>query len=78
MNAIIVDVEEGNMVQYAVNAYGCDVIGRNLDLYVGVVLNTELLGRSEHQSMSDVDVRGAEFSGSDVLQRNLKIGRAHV
>ena len=36
------------------------------------VLNTELLGRSERRSTSDVDVRGAEFSGRDVLQRKLK------
>ena len=32
------------------------------------LLNTELLRRSECQSTSDVDVRGAEFSGSDILQ----------
>ena len=36
------------------------------------MLDTELLGRSEHRSTSDVDVRGAEFSGCDVLRRNLK------
>ena len=36
------------------------------------MLNTELLGRSERRSTSDVDVGGAEFSGRDVLQRNLK------
>ena len=36
------------------------------------MLNTELLGRSECRSMSDVDVGGAEFSGRDVLRRNLK------
>ena len=39
---------------------------------LNILLNTELLGRSECQSMSDVDVRGAEFSGSDILQQNLK------
>ena len=37
-----------------------------------MLLNTELLGRSERRSTSDVNVGGAEFSGSDVLQRNLK------
>ena len=36
------------------------------------LLNTELLGRSERRSTLDVDVRGAEFSGRDVLQQNLK------
>ena len=36
------------------------------------LLNTELLRRSERWSMSDVDVGGAEFSGRDVLRRNLK------
>ena len=36
------------------------------------MLNTELLGRSERRSTSDVDVRGAEFSGRDVLRQNLK------
>ena len=36
------------------------------------MLSTELLGRSERQSTSDVDVGGAEFSGRDVLRRNLK------
>ena len=34
---------------------------------LNILLNTDLLGRLEHQSMSDIDVRGAEFSGSDVL-----------
>ena len=37
-----------------------------------MVLNTELLGRSERRSMLDVDVGGAEFSRRDVLRRNLK------
>ena len=37
-----------------------------------MMLNTELLGRSERQSMSDVDVGGAEFSGRNVLRQNLK------
>ena len=37
-----------------------------------VVLSTELLGRSERQSTSDIDVGGAEFSRRDVLRRNLK------
>ena len=37
-----------------------------------MLLNTELLGRSERRSTSDVNVGGAEFSGNDVLQRNLK------
>ena len=37
-----------------------------------ILLNTELLGRSERQSTSNIDVRGAEFSRSDVLQQNLK------
>ena len=36
------------------------------------MLSTELLGRSEHRSTSDVDVGGAEFSGCDVLRRKLK------
>ena len=36
------------------------------------MLNTELLRRSERRSSSDIDVRGAEFSGSDILQQNLK------
>ena len=36
------------------------------------MLNTELLGRLECWSTSDIDVRGVEFSGSDILQRNLK------
>ena len=35
-------------------------------------VNTELLGRLEHRSTLDVDVGGAEFSGRDVLQQNLK------
>ena len=35
---------------------------------LNILLNTELLGRLERQSMLDVDVRGAEFSGSDVLR----------
>ena len=30
------------------------------------------LRRSERRSMSDVVVRGAEFSGSDILQQSLK------
>ena len=34
---------------------------------LNILLSTELLGRSEHRSMSDVDVGGAEFSGHDVL-----------
>ena len=37
-----------------------------------LLLSTELLGRSERRSTLDVDVGGAEFSGRDVLQRNLK------
>ena len=36
------------------------------------LLNTELLGRLERRSTSDIDVGGAEFSRSDVLQQNLK------
>ena len=36
------------------------------------LLNTELLKRSEHRSMSDIDVRGAEFSRTDILQQSLK------
>ena len=39
---------------------------------LNILLNTELLRRSEGQSTSDIDVRGVEFSRSDVLQRNLK------
>ena len=39
---------------------------------MNILLNTELLGRSERRSTLDVDVGGAEFSGSDVLRRNLK------
>ena len=39
---------------------------------LNILLNTELLERSECQSTSDIDVGGAEFSGSDVLQRSLK------
>ena len=39
---------------------------------LNILLNTELLGRSECRSTLDVDVREAEFSGSDILQRNLK------
>ena len=39
---------------------------------LNILLNTELLGRSECWTTSDVDVGGAEFSGSDVLQQNLK------
>ena len=35
--------------------------------YSEVLLNTELLRRSERWSTLDVDVGGAEFSGSDVL-----------
>ena len=36
------------------------------------MLNTELLRRLECQSTSDIDVGGAEFSGSDILRQNLK------
>ena len=36
------------------------------------LLNTELLERWEHWSTLDVDVGGAEFSRSDVLQQSLK------
>ena len=36
------------------------------------MLNAELLGRSEHWSTSDIDVGGVKFSGSDILQQNLK------
>ena len=32
------------------------------------LLSTELLKTSEHRSTLDVDVGGAEFSGSDILQ----------
>ena len=39
---------------------------------LNILLNTELLERSERWSTSDVDVGGAEFSGHDVLRRNLK------
>ena len=39
---------------------------------LNILLNTELLERSECQSTSDVDVGGVEFSGSDILQRSLK------
>ena len=39
---------------------------------MNILLNTELLGRSERRSTSDVDVGGAEFSGRDILRRNLK------
>ena len=39
---------------------------------LNILLNTELLKRSERQSMSDVDVGGVEFSGSDILQQSLK------
>ena len=39
---------------------------------LNILLNTELLGRSERRSMSDVDVGGAESSRRDVLRRNLK------
>ena len=35
---------------------------------LNILLNTELLRRSECRSMLDVDVRGVEFSGSDILQ----------
>ena len=35
---------------------------------LNILLSTELLGRLEGQSMSDVDVGGAEFSGSDILR----------
>ena len=34
---------------------------------LNILLNTELLGRSERQSTSDIDVGEAEFSGSDIL-----------
>ena len=47
-------------------------LGAELMATLLVLLNTELLGRSECQSTSDVDVRGAEFSGSDILRQNLK------
>ena len=40
--------------------------------YSNILLSTELLERLERRSMSDVDVGGAEFSGRDVLRRNLK------
>ena len=39
---------------------------------MSLVLNTELLGRSECQSMSDVDVGGVEFSRRNILRQNLK------
>ena len=39
---------------------------------LNILLNTELLERSERQSTLDVDVGGAEFSRSDILQQNLK------
>ena len=39
---------------------------------MNILLNTELLGRSECRSTSDVDVGGAEFSGRDILRQNLK------
>ena len=39
---------------------------------LNILLNTELLGRSECQSTSDIDVRGVEFSRRDVLRQNLK------
>ena len=39
---------------------------------LNILLNTELLERSEHRSTLDIDVGGAEFSRSDVLQQNLK------
>ena len=39
---------------------------------LNILLSTELLGRSERWSTSDVDVGGVEYSRSDVLQRNLK------
>ena len=35
---------------------------------LNILLNTELLKRSECWSMLDVDVGGAEFSRSDILQ----------
>ena len=35
---------------------------------LNILLNTELLGRSERQSTSDVDVAGAEFSRRDILR----------
>ena len=34
---------------------------------LNILLNTELLRRSERWSTSDVDVREVEFSGSEVL-----------
>ena len=34
---------------------------------LNILLNTELLGRLERQSTSDIDVGGGEFSGRDVL-----------
>ena len=40
--------------------------------FLASLLNTELLERSEGRSMLDIDVGGAEFSRSDILQRNLK------
>ena len=36
------------------------------------MLNTELLGRSERRSTSDVDVGGAELAEETYLRRNLK------
>ena len=35
---------------------------------LNILLSTELLKTLEHQSMLDVDVGGAEFSRSDILQ----------
>ena len=49
--------------QYSMNCFQSP-----LQFYKGQLLNTELLGKSECQSTSDVDVGGAEFSGSDVLR----------
>ena len=45
-------------------SYVCVLVGVEL---ASELLNTELLGRSERRSTSDVDVGGAEFSGRDIL-----------
>ena len=42
------------------------------NFYTSLLLNAELLGRSEHRSTSDVDVGGAEFSERDILRPSLK------
>ena len=39
---------------------------------LNILLCTELLKTSECRSTLDIDVGGAEFSGSDILQQNLK------